>query len=225
MIHCLADGLWHVPHAFKVNGLPLTTRMTLVRLPCGGLWLHSPVPLGPGLRAAVQALGPVRHIVAPSKTHHLFLTDCARAFPEAALFGAPGLAQKRPDVAGLRELSMDAGGPWPDELAGLLFEGIPFANETLWFHHRSRTLIVTDLLQWWQGDMALSARLYARLTGVRQSLAVPRTVRLLVRDREAARRCARRILDWPFERVVVAHNAVVEIDARRQVEQALACWL
>lgn len=225
MIQRLADGLWHVQHAFKVNGLPLTTRMTLARLPCGGLWLHSPVPLGPALRAAVQALGPVRHIVAPSKTHHLFLTDCAQAFPDAALFGAPGLPQKRPDVAGLRELPMGADAPWSDELACLLFEGIPYANETVWLHHRSRTLIVTDLLQWWQGDMALSARFYARVTGVRRGLAVPKTVRLLVRDREAARRSAKRILDWPFERVVTAHNAVIDAGARQQVERALSCWL
>lgn len=225
MIPRLADGLWHVPHAFTVNGLPLTTRMTVVRLAHGGLWLHSPVPLAPAQQAAVEALGPVRHIVAPSKTHHLFLADCARAFPDAMLHGAPGLAQKRADVAGLRELSMDARAPWADELEGLLFEGIPFANETLWFHRRSRTLVVTDLLQWWQGDIALSARLCARLTGVRHGLAVPKTVRLLVRDRQAARRSARRILDWPFERVIVAHHAVVENEARRQVERAMACWL
>lgn len=225
MIPRLADGLWHVQHAFTVNRLPLTTRMTLVRLDDGGLWLHSPVPLSPAQQAAVEALGAVRHIVAPSKTHHLFLADCARAFPDAVLHGAPGLMQKRPDVAGLRELSLDGGGPWAGRLEGLLFEGIPFANETLWFHHRTRTLVITDLLQWWQGDMALSARLYANLTGVRQGLAVPRTVRLLVRDREAARRSARRILDWPFERVIVAHDAVVDSDARRQVERALSCWL
>lgn len=225
MIPRLADGLWHVPHTFKVNGLPVTTHMTVARLADGGLWLHSPVPLSSGQQAAIEALGPVRHIVAPSKTHHLFLADCARAFPAATLHGAPGLPAKRPDVAGLRELSMQAGGPWAGELEGLLFEGIPFANETLWFHHRTRTLIVTDLLQWWPGSIALPARLYARLTGVRQQLAVPRTVRLLVRDHEAARRSARRILDWPFERVTVAHHAVVERDARQQVERALSCWL
>jgi hypothetical protein len=225
MIQRLADGLWHVQHAFKVNGLPLTTRMTLVRLSDGGLWLHSPVPIEPALRAAVQALGPVRHIIAPSKTHHLFLKDAVQAFPDAALFGAPGLAQKRPDVAGLRALPMDAGAPWADELECMLFEGIPFANETVWWHRRSGTLIVTDLLQWWQGDMALPARLYARLTGVRHRLGVPTTVRLLVRQREDVRRSARRILDWSFERVITAHNAVIDTDARQQVEQALSCWL
>ena len=107
----------------------------------------------------------------------------------------------------------------------MLFEGIPFANETVWWHRRSGTLIVTDLLQWWQGDMSLPARLYARLTGVRHRLGVPTTVRLLVRQREDVRRSARRILDWSFERVITAHNAVIDTDARQQVEQALSCWL
>ena len=47
-----------------VFSLPFTTRMTVIRLPDGGLWLHSPTPLDDGLRAAIDALGPVAHIVA-----------------------------------------------------------------------------------------------------------------------------------------------------------------
>lgn len=224
MIECLTDGVWHVQHAFTVNGMPLTSRMTVVRLSDGSLWLHSPVPMRPPLRDAVQALGPARHIVAPSKAHHLFAADAAAAFPGARLYGAPGLAAKRPDLAGLHELPMGAGAPWADDLEVRVFEGIPYANETVWFHRPSRTLIVTDLLQWWRGDLALAARCYARLTGVRTRLGVPWTVRLLVRDREAARRSAAALLDWPFDRLVTAHNVVLDTDVRRQVGEALACW-
>ncbi|MFC5474594.1 hypothetical protein [Paraherbaspirillum soli] len=94
----------------------------------------------------------------------------------------------------------------------------------MWLHKASRTLIVTDLCQLWLGDLAFAAKVFARLTGVRTRLAVPRTVRFLVKDRQAARASAQKILQWPFERVVVAHNAIIEHDAHAAVARAFACF-
>ena len=103
-----------------------------------------------------------------------------------------------------------------------MFEGIPLANETDWFHAPSGTLILTDLCQWMQGDdLPLATVLYAKLTAVRHQLNVPRTVRLLVRDKVAARASAAKLLQWPIQRVVVAHNVVLETDAKAQLERAL----
>lgn len=224
MLLPLAPDLWHAPHAFSANGIPVTTRMTVVRLPCGRLWLHSPVPVDEALRTSLAALGEVAWIVAPSKTHHLFVPACAQAFPAATLYGAPGLRAKRPDLGRLEELPAAGAAPWAPELAWLLFEGIPFANETVWFHRRSATLVLTDLVQWWPGALPWRSRGYAALTGVRRQPAVARTVRALVRDREAARASAERILRWPFERVVMAHNAIVETDAHARLRQAFAAF-
>jgi hypothetical protein len=56
MLTALAPNLWYATYAFKVNGLPLTTRMTVVRLPRGHLWLHSPIPIAPKLTVALDAL-------------------------------------------------------------------------------------------------------------------------------------------------------------------------
>ena len=221
MLTALAPHIWYATHAFKANGLPLTTRMTVVRLPRGHLWLHSPIPIAPKLKVALDALGEVRYIVAPNKMHHLFAGDCAAVFPQAQLFGAPGLHAKWPDLSQLEELPAPDTGPWCPELDHMLFEGIPLANETDWFHAPSGTLILTDLCQWMQGDLPLATVLYAQLTGVRSRLAVARTVRLLVRDKLAARASAAQLLRWPIQRVVVAHNAVIETDAHAQLARAL----
>jgi hypothetical protein len=59
-------------------------------------------------------------------------------------------------------------------------------DETLWFHPASGSLIATDVLQYWQGPLSLPVRMYLGLTGGYERLTVPRTVRLLVRDRAAA---------------------------------------
>ena len=224
MLQPIDDDLWHVTHAFKANGLPITTRMTVVRLPGRQLLLHSPVPLDGSLRRQIDALGTVAFIVAPNRMHHLFLAPCAAAFPGAAVYGPPGLRTKRPDVAALRALPAGDLPAWQPALEHFAFEGIPAGSESVWFHRPSATLIVTDLLQWMQGGLPWPTRAYATLTGVRRRLAVPWTVRALVRDRAAAARSAQRLLRWPFTRLVTAHNAIVDTDARAQVARALSVW-
>ena len=42
--------------------------------------------------------------------------------------------------------------------------------------------------------------------------------------RAAAARSAEQLLRWPFTRVVMAHNQVIEADAHAQVARALAVW-
>jgi hypothetical protein len=222
MLTLHAPKLWSATHYFSANGLAISSRMTVVRLADGGLWLHSPVPINAELQAELATLGEVRFIVAPNKMHYLFAGACAALYPRAQLLGAPGLRTKRPELSGLQDLPVPGVGPWCPELDHILFEGIPLANETDWFHAPSGTLILTDLCQWMQGEMPLASVLYAKLTGVRQHLNVPRTVRLLVRDKAAARASAAKLLQWPIQRVVVGHNVVLETDAHAQLARALA---
>src|SRR6516225_6573460 len=93
----LADGLWVVqrPFALPFVRAEVGTRMTIVRLADGGLFLHSPVKFDHGLRQALDALGPVRAIIAPSRVHHLFVGDYIAAYPEASSYAAPGLPKRR----------------------------------------------------------------------------------------------------------------------------------
>ena len=104
MLQALAPNLWHTTHHFKANGLAISSRMTVVRLASGKLWLHSPVPFTPALQAELKALGEVGTIVAPNKMHHLFAGECAALYPEAQLYGAPGLRKKRPDLNQMQDL-------------------------------------------------------------------------------------------------------------------------
>ena len=39
------DDVWTTTAPLTMLGLHLGTRMTVVRLPSGGLWVHSPIPL------------------------------------------------------------------------------------------------------------------------------------------------------------------------------------
>jgi hypothetical protein len=88
----LADG-----PTVSFFGFPYPTRMALVRLSDGSVWVWSPVALTAALERNVEAIGPVRHIVSPNKLHHLFLRQWAERWPEARLHAPPGLARRKPE--------------------------------------------------------------------------------------------------------------------------------
>ena len=95
----IADEIWIADGpTVSFYGFPYPTRMAVVRLENGDLWVWSPVGLDPELRAGVEALGPVRHLVSPNKIHHLFLAEWAKAWPDARLYASPGLARRRLDL-------------------------------------------------------------------------------------------------------------------------------
>ena len=88
--------------------------------------------------------------------------------------------------------------------------GFPYANETVFYHKASRTVIMTDLCQWWTGDLNLPAQAVRGRDRRARALQMPRTIRAAVRDPKAFAASARSILAWPFERVIVAHDAILD---------------
>ena len=226
----LAPGLWSAQQRISVQGLPVRTRMTVVRLPGKQLWLHSPIAPTPSLCAALAALGQVAYVVAPNRMHHLFAGAWLAHAPQAQLWGAPGLQQKRPDLPQLQTLPGATGtaalpATWQGQLLGQYIGGIPLLNETVWLHQPSGSLLVTDLLQNYPQDLSFSARLFNTLNGTRGRLAMPRALRFSIRDKAAARASAQAICSWPVQRLVLAHDTVIEQDAAAQLRSALAFLL
>ena len=77
---------------------PYPTRMVLMRLGEGGLFVWSPIALAAELKAEVEAIGEPKFLVSPNKLHHLFLAEWKAAYPQAKLFASPGLRRRRRDL-------------------------------------------------------------------------------------------------------------------------------
>ena len=217
----LADG----PEV-EVIGFRYPTRMAVIRLSHGGLLIWSPVALSDDLRRDLSDLGEVRHLVAPNSLHHLFLAEWRAAYPQAALYAAPGLRRPRKDLDFDGELG-DAPPPeWADDLDQVLVRGNRITTEVVFFHRWSGAVLFTDLIQqfppgWFHGWRALVAR-WDLMTASEPS--VPRKFRTAFVDRRAARSALRRILEWPSSKVIMAHGTPVDRDGRAFIARAFQ-WL
>lgn len=217
----LADG----PVTSSI-GFRYPTRMAVIRLSGGALFVWSPVALSEALRAAVDALGEVRYVIAPNSLHHLFLGEWRDAYPEARLYAPPGLRERRKDIGFDGDLG-DAPAPeWADEIDQVPVRGNLITTEVVFFHRRSGTAIFTDLIQhfsptWFTGWRAVVARLDLMTAPEPQT---PRKFRNAFLDRRTARAALRRILAWPARKVLMAHAAPIEADGQAFIGRAFR-WL
>ena len=227
MLIAAGPGLWIADgsETVAVLGFRYPLRMAVIRLD-RGLFVWSPVQLTNALRAEVAALGDVTHIVAPNSLHHLFLGEWSEAWPEAAVWAAPGLARKRPDMSFAGELCDTPETAWGDDIDQVVVRGCAITSEVVFFHRPSGTVLFTDLLQqmpkgWFRGWRAWVAKLDLMVGPEPQ---VPRKFRLAFTDRKAARVSVGRILNWPAQKVVMAHGTPVEDDAEAFLASAFS-WL
>jgi hypothetical protein len=223
-VRALAEDLWVVDRPQSFYGLPVGTRMTVVRLPGGRLLLHSPVALDAELRTRLDAVGRVSFAVAPNRLHHLYAGEVAQAYPGARLWVAPGLERKRPDLAFEAVLGDEAPKEWRDDVAQVFFRGRPYENEVAFFHRRSRTLLLCDLAFNFGPSAPAPTRLLMKLIRSYGHLGPSTLDPLLIRDRAAARASLERILAWDFDRIVVAHGDVLDSGGHETLRRGYA-WL
>ncbi len=189
--------------------------MTVIRLVDGSLFVHSPVHLDDDLRAALDGIGPVRQVVAPNRFHHLYVADYSGNYPEARLYAAPGLETKRHDIHFDEILSDEAPKAWRGQIDQFVFRGFSPLNETVFFHRASRTVVFTDLVFNLTRSDSAWTRVLMNLDGAFGGPAVARTFKLLMRMRKrAVTESIAQILEWDFDRMILAHGDIIERGAK-----------
>lgn len=225
VIEPFGEDIWTVEgDVVRLVAIPFATRMTVIRLQSGGLWVWSPVAPSEARCATVDALGRVEHLVAPNKIHSLGLEPWKQRYPDARVWVSPQFSKRHPSIAADGVLGESAPEAWRGVIGQLFFAGSKLLDEMIFCHHASRTLIVTDLIQrhdpthekwFWQ--------LGKRVAGVLgESGGTAIDLRLSYRDRAAARQSVERILDWDFDRLIISHGLCVQQGAKDVVRRALA---
>ena len=224
MLNEWATDFFTADQSQRFFGLEVGTRMSVMRLNGGNLLLHSPIHLDANLRRELSALGHVRYVIAPNLFHHLYVGEYREAYPDAVCFCAPGLEKKRSDVRWQATLGDEPDAGWAGQIDQLLFRGFPLANEVVFLHRASRTLIASDIVFHIGPEAATATRFLFRLLGGYGRFGSTRMERLLIRDRDAARSSLQTMLSWDFDRVVMAHGRVLESGGRESLRDGYA-WL
>jgi hypothetical protein len=226
-LEAIDRDLWIVDGpSVRFLGVPYPTRMTIVRLRDGRLWICSPIELTAELAAEVDALGRVGEIVSPNKIHHLRMGEWARRWPAARLWASPGLARRRPDLSFHGDLGDEPAAAWAEDIDQVVFHGSFALEEVVFFHRASRTAIFTDLMQKFDPSTLRGWRkLVMRLdTLVGPDGSTPREWRLSFWNRAAARRALQKALAWDPQRLIIAHGDWVRRDGREVLAKSLA-WI
>ncbi len=212
----LAEGLWCFEHdLYLPGGVHFPGRSCVVRLDDGSLWIHSPNPIDDALADQLAALGPVGHLVAPNKLHHLHLAAAIERYPNARVWGAPGLSAKRDDLHFDAELDDAAPSEWSGQIDQVVTRGAPWVNEVVFVHRRSRTLLLTDLVFNVQAPRGVMTRLVFWMAGASGKLAQSRLLKSQVKDRPAFAKSGDAVMGLDFDKVVMAHGQpLLDDDAR-----------
>lgn len=209
----LATDLWIFDgEPVRFMSLPYSTRMTVVRLASGDLWVHSPIRLSAAIKARLKTLGPVRYLIAPNHLHHLFLAQWVEAYPETWVYGTDEVIKKRADIAFHGSLNDSGTWAWQDEIEQHIFSGSPFMQECVFFHRASATLIVADLVENFSGkDFNCCQRFAARCAGIlAPNGKMPLDWRLsFIFAKGEARQHFKRIVAWKPRALIMAHGEII----------------
>jgi hypothetical protein len=223
MLSAFADGVWCDAGPVSFLGLRLTATMTVLRVG-DGLLLHSPLPMTQKRRAQVEAIGHVVHLYAPNTFHHQWLGEWSRAFPSATVHAPAELASKRGDLRIDRFHDQAAACDFGGQVSEIPIRGFRVV-ETALVYRPGRTAVVTDLVHNIGRPQHGWTKLYTRLMGFYDRVAISRVLRWTAfNDKGAARQSVDALLGHTFEGLVVGHGAPIPTVGRDALAAATA-WL
>ena len=210
--------------------MPFPTRMTIIRIG-GELFIHSPTPLTEELKAEIAAIGEPTWIIGPNRLHYWWIAEWCAAYPGAMVYLAPRIADQaggRLDhiLLDCRTLSDRSGYPWDGVIDTLPVQG-SYMSEVVFFHRRSRTLVLTDMIENFEPQkLGLLSRFLTWLGGAQHPDGkMPRDMRLTYRAKATELRAAVEIMiGWDPARIILAHGKWYERNGANQLRRAFR-WL
>ncbi|WP_254656603.1 DUF4336 domain-containing protein [Leisingera sp. JC1] len=227
ILQTLGPDIWIVDGPpIEFYKIPFQTRMTVIRLQNGDLFLHSPIQYNPELAKALEALGRIRHLVSPNWIHYAYIAEWADAYPEAIAWASPNVRERARkqavDVRFDRDLQDNAEPEWEDDLEQLIVHGSKVHTEVVFFHKRSSVLVLTDLIEnmpsktlpLWIRPLAWAAGILA------PNGKMPIDIWFSFSgNRDKLRKALTRMLEWKPETVVLAHGDILRENAPQRLRE------
>jgi hypothetical protein len=218
MTQAVAENIWLQHFPLSLLGGHQGRVVTLIRLSSGKLIIHSTAPFTGSDVAAIEALGQPVWLVDAMLRHETFAREGRAAFPSVDYLVPEGFAA----LAKVETKPLLPAPPeWAPEVRVLRIEGMPKAEEHVFLHAPSRTLIVADLVFNFAPSSGWTSFFRKALVGVKEEPDSARLYPLLIKDRAAYERSIRELLSWDFDRIIVGHKDPVERDGKARLRRAL----
>jgi len=228
----VGENIWVVDSEnISFYGLQFSTRMTVVRLASGDLFLHSPVKLTVELRDEVSKLGRVAHLVSPNWIHYAYIAEWADAFPDAKRWASPNVQKRakkfKNKVQFNCNLDESADPAWASEINQIIVYGSKGHVEVVFFHKLSRTLILTDLIENFEASkVTFLPRLLFWLGGtLHPDGKMPRDIRVsFMFGLPTLRKAVETMIGWNPEKVILSHGRWYQKNGVAELKRAFR-WL
>ena len=226
----VAPDIWVVDGPqVRFYGMPFSTRMTVIRLKNGDLFLHSPIALTDELAKSITELGRVRHLISPNWIHYAGIRDWQVAFPDAVTWASPNVRARAakfiPELHFDRDLGEAAEADWAGEIDQIIVHGSKVHVEVVFFHRASSTLILTDLIENFEKrNLPIWFRPLAWMAGVLDPNGhAPIDMRATFRrGHDQLRAAVDQMLAWQPERVILAHGRWYTENGADELRRAFA---
>jgi hypothetical protein len=225
----VTNGVWIVDGPLIRFGLPgmklgFSTRMTLVRLAGGALFVHSPTPLTDALRAEVAKIGTPAFIVGPNRIHYWWIPEWHAALPEAQVWLAPRIIKQAGGRIDFATHALDAAAayPWSEEIDTLAIAG-RYMTEYAFFHRATRTLILTDLMANLEPrKLGPVGRFLSWLGGVQTPHGGMAFDIRMTFPRAVLKAAAATMVAWAPERIIISHGRWYAENGTAELKRAFA---
>jgi hypothetical protein len=228
-LHEFANNIWLADGpVVRDMGAFFTTRMTIVKLSDGSIWISSPVPVSFAALKEISQLGNVRYLIAATPRHIWRLDLWHTLFPEAQLWAS------RPTLFTLQKGHLPISGylsdtpikAWNADFEQLAFRGNPLLSEVLFFHRNTHTVLLDDLIM---RNPVMEGKpltnLIFKLGGVQgPNGGVTVDMKMTFLNRSLARQSLERLLSWDFDKLIIAHGPCLESGAKQYIKRAFR-WL
>jgi hypothetical protein len=232
MLREVDRDIWVAEQPFRYFGLSIGTKMTVVRLANQELAVISPIQASDTAIRQLDELGKVGHIIAPNLYHHLFAPSFKAIYPEATFWAVPGLKAKKPELLIDKTIESESGHLWKGLeftfLRGLKTigpKGFDPLNECVFFHAASHTLILTDTAFHFDESSSVVTQLLTRVAGGYKSLSPTLLEQIATTEKEDVKASVTQILNWDFDRVIVAHGSIVEQNGKKKFQRGYEQFL
>ncbi|MEM6280294.1 MAG: hypothetical protein AAF733_12505 [Verrucomicrobiota bacterium] len=208
----LGPNIRLLSYPLSLFGMKVGRQVTLFRLSSGKLVIHSTAPFPEADVNAIREFGEPTWLLDATNFHDTLTRPGVAAFPDL-----PYLVPDRFPLSGKVKSQPleDVPAEWEGELDVIKIDGMPSINEHVFFHRKSKTLVVADLLFNLPDSVGAFTLGFLRLiSGIKQHPGNSRMFRLAIQDRDAFESSLQKLLALDFAQIIVAHGEPIAVDAK-----------